>query len=468
MKKIWLIAFIFNSLVLAGGKGFFCFASEASSDFTDKLLYGGTLKLPFVKAAYYGKGEKNTFGLLGTSQNLLKDFCITTQAGKLSVAGGLSKLNNPVISASSAFSTAQTSVSGIKISLPGSSSFSKPFSYSLQFDFKRTKSKNSSSPIVLKKGVINLVYLQSDSSPFSFADNDSAAFSSLFTFSTARKTSFSVATTLGLFSYEENVSSSWFSKSPMDNYYCEGKHYCQNVTGSVSVSNFSSSLSAAVYQSPFGSYDWSFGNENKLSVDNLTLSFSQACIPSPLFTSSQKKLSPSYQAKTSVQYNFYSVLDDEDKKSLLLTKVGAGFYFSTQKKENAYKASAGVKSSYKSFSGSLTGAFTFKQEKEEWTFIDAPVFTTGSVQLKAALSEKKIKSSVSGSFSYTPSSQTTTEKASVNLTLPKLENLSVTSSVSFTQKDGETTKRTATASLSGKIIYRKINVGYKLAADFVF
>ena len=467
MKKIWLIAFIFNSLVLAGGKGF-CSASEAPSDFTDKLLYGGTLKLPFVKAAYYGKGEKNTFGLLGSSQNLFRDFCITAQAGKLSLAGGLSKLNTPILSASSAFSTAQTAVSGIKISLPGSSSFSKPFSYSLQIDFKGTKVKNSSSPLVLKKGVVNLVYLQKESSPFSFTDNDSAALSSLLTFSTAQKASFTVATTLGLFSYDENLSSSWFSKSFLDNYYCEGKHYCQNVTGSVSVNNFSSSLSAAVYQSPFGSYDWSFANENKLSLNNLTLSFSQACIPLPVFTSSQKKLNPSYQAKTSVQYNFYSVPDNDDKKSLLLTKVGAGFYVSSQENENAYKASAGIKSSYKNFSGSLTGAFTFKQEKEKWTFIEKSVFTTGSVQLKAAFSEKKIKSSVSGSFSYTPASQTTTEKASVNVTLPKLENLSCTGSVSFTQKDKETTKRTATASLSGKIIYRKINVGYKLATDFVF
>ena len=472
MKKIWLIAFIFNSLVLAGGKGFLCSASEAPENFSDKLLYGGTLKLPFVKAAYYGKGEKNTFGILVFSQNLLKDFCITTQAGKISAAGALSKLNNPLLSASSSpFSTAQTSVSGITVSLPGSSSFSKPFSYSLQIDFnsgnKKSSSKNNNY-FTLKKASANIIYTQNNSELFNFSDSDTTAFSTMLKLSGKNKTSFTASTALGLFPYDENISTSWFSNSFMENYFYQGKHFCQNVQGSFSINDFSTALSAAVYQSPFGSFDWSFRNENKLKADNLVISFSQACIPSPVLTSSQKKLSPNYQAKTSMQYNFYSILDDDDKKSLLLTKIGIGFYVSSQEKENAYKASAGIKSSYKNFSGSLTGNFTFNQEKVEWTYIEKPVLTTGSIQLKASFSEKKIKSGVSGSFSYTPSSKTSTEKFSANITLPKLENLSCTGSVSFTQKDKETTKRTATASLSGKIIYKKINVGYKLATDFKF
>ncbi len=461
MKKIWLIALFFNTLFAASAE------TELKEQLSENLLYYGILTVPyshpFVKAAYVGKADKHSFNILASTQNTFENLCIKAQAGNLSAAGALSKLNNPVLSASSSpFSTAQTTVNGITVSAPGTSSLSKPVSYFAQFDFTGRQKK----PIAIK-GLANLIYIQSNSDFFSFSDNDTFAFSSMLKGSAGKKASFSVSTALGLFPYEQNDSSSWFSKSYYDNFFYEGKHYCQNVQGNILLGNFNSLLSTSVYESPFGSYDWTFRNENRFSRNNLNLSFSQFYSPAQVFTSSQKVTGNMYQAKTSLQYSFVSVMNEK----LFLTKTGVGLYYSNKDDENTIKASAGIKCSYKKTSGYLTGAISFSPEDN--------TFSSLSVQTKISLNEKKIKTSLSGSVSVTPSQEkitanaagfsgTATEKITLGIGIPNFGNLSGTTTLSLSQKNGEMTKRKITAAISGKLTYKIISVGCKVSADFTF
>ena len=457
MKKIWLIALLFNTLFTAFGQ------VELKEQLSKNLLYFGALNFPFVKAAYVGKDEKQAFNILASTQNTFENLCIKAQAGNLSAAGALSKLNNPVLSASSSpFSTAQTTVNGITVSSPGTSSLSKPVSYFAQFDFAGKQKRSS-----LIKGLANLIYIQNNTNYFSFSDKDAFALSSLLKASVNKKASFSLSTALGLFPYEENYSSSWFSKAYFDNFYYEGKHYCQNIQGNVSLGNFNSLLSASVYESPFGTYDWTFRNENKFSRNNLNLNFSHFYSPTQVFTSSQKVTGNLYQAKTSVQYSFISLLNEK----LFITKTGAGLYYSNKADENTVKAAVGIKCTYQKTSGYLTGAISFSPEEN--------TFSSLNIQTKISLNEKKIKASLSGSLSVTPSQEkspgnaaafsgTRTEKITLGIGLPKVANLSGTTSLSLSQKNGEMTKRKVTSAISAKFIYKIISVGCKVSADFTF
>lgn len=457
MKKIWLIALFFNTLFAAFGE------ADFKEQLSNNFLYYGTVTLPFVKAAYVGKADKQAFNILASTQNTFDSFCIKTQAGNLAAAGALSKLNNPLLSASSSpFSTAQTTVNGITVSSPGTSSLSKPLSYFLQLDFSGKQKK----PFTLK-GLANLIYIQNKANYFSFSDKDSFAFSSLLKAAANKKSSFSLSTALGLFPYKENYSSSWFSKSYFDNFYYEGKHYCQNVQGNLSLGSFNTLLSASVFESPFGTYDWTFRNENKFSRNNLNLSLSQFYSPTQVFTSSQKVSGNLYQAKTSVQYSFISLLNEK----LFITKTAAGLYYSNKADEKDIKASVGIKCSYQKTSGYLTGTISFSPEEN--------IFSSLNIQTKISTSGKKIKTSLSGNLSVTPSQEksplnaavfpgTTTEKITLAIGIPKVANLSATTSLTFSQKNGEMTNRKVTAAISAKLTYKMINLGCKVSANFSF
>ena len=471
MKKIWLIALIFNTLFFGFGNTqnfseqfrLDLFASEKldfekgtsgdlslKNNFTDNLLYGGTLFLPFLKLFYIRKDKNQAFSMQASTQNLLQGIYITALAGNLSFSGALSKLNNPVLSTSSSpFSAAQTGISGITVSSQSTSALSKPFSYVLQFDFTGKKVCSFK-----KKVSANILYTQKSENFFSFSNNDTLAFSSLLKLSNKKKNTFSFSTALGLFPYDENVSSSWFSKGFLNNYYYHGKHYCQNIQGSFLIKDFSTSLSASVYESPFGNYFWTFQNENKLSPGNLTINFSQFYSPYPVFTSSSKIVKISYQAKTSIQYNLFSILNDK----IFLTKTALGFYYSQTDENTIYKISAGIKNSYEKLTSDISGSYDF---------------STLKIQIKLSINEPKIKSSIYGNFSFKKPEQTdffseTTEKLGINVVLSKPVNLSCAASISLTQKNGEITKRKVSSSISGKLFYKKININYKITSDFDF
>ena len=222
------------------------------------------------------------------------------------------------------------------------------------------------------------------------------------------------------------------------------------------MNDFSSSLSTSLYESPFGNYDCTFRNENKVSLQNLTINFSHFYSPSQVFTSSSKTVKETYQAKANLQYNFISILNDR----LLLTKAGLGCYYSQKDEEKTYKLAAGVKTSYEKLTTEFLGTYDFSSCK---------------IKAKISLNEAKIKGSLFGTFAFIPPqsgnqplSKESSEKFGLNLNLPKPLNLTCSTALSLTQKNGETTKRTASSSINGKVMYKKISINYKLAANFDF
>ena len=130
MKKIWLIAFIFNL--------FCCFS--AAIDF-DSPVFGIKADFGFAEGVFYVKDDSVTYGAALFTKYIFPSLNMTLKIGKLSAAGGYSKLNSPALSASaSAFSCSVSTASGMTANLPGSSSYSKTLSVFWEWEHKANQS----------------------------------------------------------------------------------------------------------------------------------------------------------------------------------------------------------------------------------------------------------------------------------------------------------------------------------------
>ena len=99
MKKIWLIAFIFNGLI------FFSSAQTIENNFivsADNNLFDLTtnlkIKFPLLQINTSFSKDKFNFGLSLSDEKLNKPLLFTVKTGNLTTSGILSSLNNPLLS----------------------------------------------------------------------------------------------------------------------------------------------------------------------------------------------------------------------------------------------------------------------------------------------------------------------------------------------------------------------------------
>nr|MCR5764388.1 hypothetical protein [Treponema sp.] len=214
MKKIWLIAFVFNMLV------FFLPAIDLTPP-----VFGLKADFDFAEGVFYVKEDSITYGLSLFTKELFPALNMTFKIGKLSAAGGYSKLNSPALSSSvSAFSSSVSSASGITVSLPASTSFSKPLSVFCEYEYRKKKSPQENRTD--KKGFIQNIKINTFLLPsFDSPNNifETAAASILAKIKTSKKTNMTAAYTAGLFFLEENIKNAWFFDEINNRYYHEEK-----------------------------------------------------------------------------------------------------------------------------------------------------------------------------------------------------------------------------------------------------
>ena len=139
MRKIWLIAFLFNISM-------FVLAAEESSSSPLPLYLQENAKVNFsvktelLRATVHLMHEKVSWGTSFTFSGAANK--LTIESGNIVLQGSVSNLNNPSLSSTiSPFSMANISSLGIISDFENSDSFSKPLSFYTQYSFTN-KNKN--------------------------------------------------------------------------------------------------------------------------------------------------------------------------------------------------------------------------------------------------------------------------------------------------------------------------------------
>ena len=339
--------------------GPFCFATEGFKlelYKDNQKTSGAKIVSPFTEFRISKRGEKQNFGFLFSGEKGLKKLPLEIKIGNLSCGGSLTRLNSPELSSSSSpFSSGLISTTALTASLPGYSSFSKAESAFCQLKFTRPAKK----PFSL---LLN-VWL----SP----ENPEAVFSSIISdkFLEDRLT-LKASFTAGNFFYSDNLTSSWFLKSPA---YKEGNHFCSLAQLSAELKNQKNTLSAftgftgAVYESPFGPLTAVYRTDLKLSIKKTEI-YAAAFLNSyeDVLTSSEKKLEPCLQFKGGLITKKPLLLQ---KTNLLFLKGGINAYtrINLTKNEHPLQVNTGLQltSSLTSLSFTISAATKMLSESPE-------------------------------------------------------------------------------------------------------
>ncbi len=455
MKKIWLIAFIFNGLI------FFSSAQTIENNFivsADNNLFDLTtnlkIKFPLLQINTSFSKDKFNFGLSLSDEKLNKPLLFTVKTGNLTTSGILSSLNNPLLSSYiSPFSNPDLQIRQIETNLPDISTFNKPISCFSKIGIQKINS-------LIDKLILSLFY-NSNTNDFSLN-----LYSDLF----FNKYNADFSYTINHFNYEELNFTSWFNKN---NYYTSGKTICQSFESVIKNDFFNTDNSLFIFTSPFGKTDFALKNENNLKTKNFTFSFSDFILLNSIFTSSAKFYEPVIQIKNNLQYKFnfqnrhtftdFRTGKEKTIKTNKFLKLGNTFFYQYNFNQNSFKIknSSGINFSSNKFTFNNNLNLNFENiNLKSFIFATKINFLFSNLQTDFNLNcnfypdEKNYKTSqtLSGNFSYSKNKDNCLK-------------LDGNFKIIFNQKNFKYTKSSLSASITGKIILNKI---YGLEIKFTF
>lgn len=251
-----------------------------------KFYYGTKLKIPVLETRLASNTETTNFGISIFSNKISPAIPVSVKFGNLSTSGIISKMNRPSISGpGSPFSSGITSVNGITASLPGITSYSKPFSSFIQGGYSN------------KKSAVSNLFVNCWYSP---EENflTASAFSKIKLLN--NKIILKNAFAAGSFFYSENKTSSWTVEYP---YYQKGEHYVSSISQSIEFWKLYFQFQLFYFESPFGKLETTYKSDFKYTGSHFIFSLSGTYNPNVyVLTSSDKKIYEGYQLKVNIQY----------------------------------------------------------------------------------------------------------------------------------------------------------------------
>lgn len=323
MKYKWLIAFLFNTIVLLVATDY-ALAADIKSVFNQKDSFSlanfanpkeqVNIKLPLnstsVSAAYTSKSfqqlqdgitelklssplvslatdftkDHYNLGISFNSYKINKVFPVLIKAGNLSFGGSLSKLNTPSLSTNiTPFTNVSAENKNITASFATPGSYTKPFSLFLQTSYNPKYSKQLNS-------------IEFSSSYYS----NNLSFSFYTDFDIFKNAKLSFNSILGTYSYNEKKTTSWFDDSF---YYHAGNHFSMSNQLFFDAKHFRNYLYINSYESPFNSIQHTFRNEGAIIFPKYNFNYSVFYNPNKeLLTSNDKMINPVFQCKINTQY----------------------------------------------------------------------------------------------------------------------------------------------------------------------
>lgn len=361
MKKIWLIAFLFNV-------SFVLLAAEDSSSplplYLQKNMKANfSVKTDLLHANVHLIHDKVSWGtslsFAGTKN------AVTMKAGNLAFSGSISNLNTPGLSSTvSPFTMAKTSATGISCDFENSESFSKPLSFFLQYSFTN-KNKN--------KLIFNTLYIP---------ENKTLAISNGYSWNINKviqtrndtsidKTNYNLFLTAGLFPYERLESDSWTLSQP---FYQNGFQTAFCLEGSIIKDKIKNLFNINLYFTPYGNPLITLRNENTFKINNTILNISEYFnygifietekhdIP---FSTNENDLKECFQIKLNIQNEAKTKNNNSLKKGF--TIFGD---FDLYNAEHILKTSYGIRQKIKNITNSISSNFTFSCKPDIALYLD--------------------------------------------------------------------------------------------------
>lgn len=411
--------------------------------------FGAKITAPCTELRLATKNQKWNCGLSISTKKIFKNTLLTIKIGNLSGSGSISKLNNPAITNGTApFSSGISEPSLTKASLPGYTNFSNQPGVFLQLGFENLFKKSASLEV-------SCWTPKNSTLPLS-----SILFSSQFF---KKKLTIKLSSTNGLFSYKDNLSSSWFSDEP---YYLAGKHFCSLNQFSLSFSGLYFSGSAAFYESPSGSIPLCLRSELKLSSRHSEAYILGFYNPKDgTITSSEKKLPSCAQIKSGFLLKSM-ILEGNGRQIFLKTGLNVHSTINFLQEEHPVRINAGLQASSAnntiSINGSLNLSFYTNKKMD---------YKGCTLQLKDSIYFRYFNTGLSAAVTFTPSEKellTTKYKLGLSLTNKAAQKINGSANLTLAAKNGEFYSKKITCGLTLQLKYKWINFTGKASADFDF
>jgi len=415
--------------------------------------FGTKIQTPYTEARFSLRYPDTNFGLTFSTKKISSIISLTMKTGNLNGGGGISHLNNPVISSSSSpFSSGITEASLCTASLPGYTSFSKEPSIYFQAFL---------TPLFNKKINLQLscLTLPEAASPVTSILVSSTLFK--------RRLKLQFSSTAGNFFYKENSSSSWFLT---DSYYPRGKHFCAineltlEYSGKIKILT---GLTAACYETPFGSLPLNLKAAAKLSSSHMDFYITAFYNPSEgIMTSSQKSIASCLQLKGGL---VLKSLMKRDSMSPFFIKTGFNILstINLMQTEHPLIINGGIQLSSSNNSFSLTGSINLKVLSSLQTMNPYKVELSGiSFQIKESHFFKYLDAGAVCSANFTPGKNDTIKskyKFTLNLNSNTKHKISGSSSFSLNQKDENDYQKKLSAALSLTLNFEYLCISGKLS-----
>lgn len=423
---------------------------NTSSDIEfNQFQAGGKISVPFIQAKYSQQNKKYNYGVSVSTENLFPKISFKLQYGTLSAGGSLSKLNNLLLSASSTpFSHPSTDVTIVSTSLPAYSSFSNPSGVFIQSSYS---SKNNFIQNFSTNTLIN-------------PETERYLFSTKCIISPVKKIKLQSSITAGLFHYEENTFSSWFTDK--DFYYHEDSFLGLLFQNSLQINKFNILTSLNTYETFRGDFENIYKLESVIKSKHITYSLSSLYNGNKnIITGSQKKLSESLQFKSAFQFQFPA-----GKSIPMFTKIGINVFSNLNLKDfqNEFRITTGIQLSSIFFSFSMIPDMILITDYNETLGIDSC-----SIKLNGSWYFKKLIPSLAFTAKFSPSADYTSifssQKLTLNIAFQDQIKISLNNNLSFSRKNGEFTKKTLSSSLNLRFsAIKKINCIGKLTVVIEF
>lgn len=431
MKKIWLIALLFNTTILfclagefpaknssAAGKNFFSKTElKFYLQYDSAVKDGFSLKLPFGNIRFFENPKGQTYSVSLYTGNYLKLLPATVKYGMISPGGIISKLNTPSLYTSpSPFSIIPSETLSISSTEPGINTTPKDNSLVLNLGIKPEN-------FIKKIQIDFFIKPETEEKPFTLSMHS--------VFQISRNNTLSFTAAAGQYSYKSNYDSSWFSKIP---FYNSGKHWCSIVQAEWHNNWFTSLNSVNIYSQPFQQIKSTYKSENSLKLKKSSLNFSCFYNPYSDLLTSSKSISEQIQLNLSVQNKGIIPFNN----SPLLSYHGTGIYYSLNPstKENLIKLTRTDKLTGQNFNtqltlnctGSLFTSDTLQFLPESFTVKNSTSYYT-----------KYIKPKLDLTLTFKPENSfktwTNTQKLAASLNLFKPFPSTITYSVNFEEEN---------------------------------
>ncbi|SFI75806.1 hypothetical protein SAMN04487775_105160 [Treponema bryantii] len=427
---------------------------------------------PLMEFRTANRPDKFNIGLLLTTGNYIKQLPFELKVGNLSASGSLSRLNSPELSnGTSPFSNGLISTTPLSISLPGTSSFSKPESSFCQIKFKDLIKK----PLSV---TMNLWVSPENASPV-FSTMISNKFFS-------NQLSLNTQFTAGNFFYDDNSTSSWFLESP---FYEAGSHFCSmfqfssDYKSKKSKAGLYSGLMAVLYETPFGPYTAAYRADVKVTIKRTEFSTSAFLNQyEDVLTSSGKKHEPCCQFKAGVITSKPLLLKSTE---LAFLKFGLNGYtrFNLMKAEHPVRINTGLQlnTSLTSISFSVSETMLLTAQSAELA-PDKLKNQSALIQINNSWYLKKLTPSlllsIEKQFSDSMEQANTLDldttqgrtkyKLQLNIASNTKHKVSGSSAVTLSSKDGQITEKKFSAAITGTLNFKHLKVQAKASASFDF